>query len=334
LKRRTFLIALIILCAVQLKAQTKPTPVNYLNPDWSPDGSKLLFESNREGKFAIYKVNADGSGLRRLTDATANDTQPRWSPNGREIVFVSDRDGRDQLYLMKADGSQQRRLTNGDESDFYPAWNPKGDWIVFGSQRKEQREIYYINVIRTDGSGRTCLTDGESSSFGPKWSPDGARIVFTRAFPPKRGAQQLTREEARAWMAKTKSSQEIFVMNRDGSGIQNLTNNEGNDDAPHWSSDGKRIYFVSERADGKHIYVMDADGASVRSVADISAGADSESDQVAAVLWRQGADVAITSARQISPNRKYIVYTKSAGERPGLYLYELKTGKERLLIGG
>src|SRR6185369_10067812 len=84
-------------------AQTQtPEPVYYFNPDWSPDGSRILFESTRDGKSAIYTIRPDGSDLKKLTDGQANDGQAQWSPDGRQIVFISDQDGH-LLYLMNSD---------------------------------------------------------------------------------------------------------------------------------------------------------------------------------------------------------------------------------------
>jgi TolB protein len=68
--------------------------------------------SNREGNWEIYRINADGSNLRRLTNNAANDGLPVWSPNGRSIAFVSDQGGGWAVWVMNADGSGRRRLFN------------------------------------------------------------------------------------------------------------------------------------------------------------------------------------------------------------------------------
>ena len=69
-------------------------------------------------------MNADGSGLTRLTDNLADDRFPAWSPDGRRMAFTSDRDGNKEIYVMNADGSAQTRLTNNPDHDMDPAWSP------------------------------------------------------------------------------------------------------------------------------------------------------------------------------------------------------------------
>jgi len=86
-------------------------------PRYSPDGSKIVFESTRDGQSEIYVMNADGSKQLRLTNNSAADTAPAWSPDGTKILFTSLRDGAmsPALYLMNADGSSQTRVTDGSD---------------------------------------------------------------------------------------------------------------------------------------------------------------------------------------------------------------------------
>ena len=85
--------------------------------EWSPDGSRILFWSDRDGNLEIYAMNADGSGVTRLTNASGRDYVPRWSPDGSRILFVSDRDSNLEIYVMNADGSGVTRLTNDPAED-------------------------------------------------------------------------------------------------------------------------------------------------------------------------------------------------------------------------
>ena len=81
-------------------------------PDWSPDGQRVTFESNRDGNYEIYVVGADGSNPVNLTNDLGYDGVPSWSPDGSRIAFCSSRDGNDEIYVMNADGSNPVNLTN------------------------------------------------------------------------------------------------------------------------------------------------------------------------------------------------------------------------------
>src|SRR6185436_15232437 len=78
---------------------------------WSPEGRRIAFASNRDGKTEIYVMEADGSNVSRLTNNLTDDDFPKWSPDGRKILFHSNRDGNWEIYVMEADGSNQTRLT-------------------------------------------------------------------------------------------------------------------------------------------------------------------------------------------------------------------------------
>ena len=97
-------------------------PADDFDPAWSPDGSKIAFVSERDGDGDIYVMNADGSGVVRLTDAGGS--RPTWSPDGSKIAFESDRDGNPEIYVMDADGSNETNLTNNAVTDRSPAWSP------------------------------------------------------------------------------------------------------------------------------------------------------------------------------------------------------------------
>lgn len=91
-------------------------------PRYSPDGSKIVFHSNRDGQPEIYVMNADGTAQTRLTNNPARDISPAWSPDGTKILFTSSRDDVHQhaLYVMNADGSNQTRVTAGSDG----VWRP------------------------------------------------------------------------------------------------------------------------------------------------------------------------------------------------------------------
>gem|GEM_PF-4891533 len=112
--------------------QTRLTtsPGTHADPAWSPDGSKIVFASNRDGNYEIYVMDADGSNQVRVTHNPATDRKPAWSSQG-QIAFVSDRDGNREIYVIDPDGTDEARLTNTLDDNYDPAWSPDGSQIVF-----------------------------------------------------------------------------------------------------------------------------------------------------------------------------------------------------------
>ena len=90
----------------------------------APAAGRIAFVSERDGNREIYVMNADGSGLARLTDNPADDFTPDGPLDGAHIAFTSSRDGNWEIYVMNADGSGQTRLTNNPAADGVPAWAP------------------------------------------------------------------------------------------------------------------------------------------------------------------------------------------------------------------
>ena len=190
-------------------------------PNWSPDGTKIVFNGLLKGSpdgADIYVINADGTGLTRLTTDPADDSCPAWSPDGTKIAFATIRNRvpnevNYEIYVMNADGSNQTRITNNTKFDHSPAWSPDGTRIAFTSRRDDNFEVYVMNA---DGSNQTRITfDGEQDSDA-KWSPDGTRIAFLSSRGGRFG--------------------EIWTMNPDGTGLVNLTNADGFDMDPSWQS--------------------------------------------------------------------------------------------------
>ena len=93
-------------------------------PAWSPAGSKIAFNSNRDGrKYDIFAMDADGNNQINITKCRkSSDSYPAWSPDGSKIAFRSDRDGDLEIYVMNADGSNQTNITNNPAYDSDPAW--------------------------------------------------------------------------------------------------------------------------------------------------------------------------------------------------------------------
>ena len=92
------------------------------SPDWSPDGERIAFTSDRDGNSEVYMMNADGTNPINLTNHPATDGSPDWSSGGNQIAFQSNRDGNWEIYIMDADGANPINLTN------HPAWDSSPSW--------------------------------------------------------------------------------------------------------------------------------------------------------------------------------------------------------------
>ena len=189
---------------------TNDRSVEYQEPDWSPDGSKIAFTTKKDDNFEIYVMNSGGGNQTRLTDDPDVDTSPNWSPDGTKIVFVSFRDADPEIYVMNADGSNQTRITDKFGEELSPAWSPDGTKIAFVSDRDGTADIF---VMDPDGSNPVNLTNGARDDRQPSWSGDGTKIVF---------------------YSVRDGDAELYVMDADGSNQTRLTEVENADSAPDW----------------------------------------------------------------------------------------------------
>jgi hypothetical protein len=105
---------------------------NNRSPVFSPDGTRIAFRAERQGRRVIFVVVADGSSAPvALTDPSSDNYAPAWSPDGSHIAFVSERDGNPEIYVMNADGSSSVRLTDSWANDYSPTWSPDGSRLAY-----------------------------------------------------------------------------------------------------------------------------------------------------------------------------------------------------------
>ena len=165
-----------------------PAPGMDYDAVWSPDGSSIIFTSDREGSADLFRVSPDGSGLERLTDSPAYDDQAAFSPDGKQIVFVSTRSGGTaDLWTMDLQTRRAKALTSGPAGDFRPSWSPDGTWIAFSSDRGstlpmahgrwEHLHLVDVYVIHPDGSGLKRITEHGNFCGSPKWLLDSRRVI-------------------------------------------------------------------------------------------------------------------------------------------------------------
>ncbi len=255
---------------------------------------QLAFVSEGDGNAEIYVINADRSGLRRLTTHSGSDYDPAWSPDGSQIAFASDRDVTGDpswetssgIYVMAADGSNVTRRTRG--IGWGPAWSPSGSAIAFAAAHDGQGQI--ATVGSADGT-IVILTDYPGVKIQPAWSPDGRQLAFVSDY------------------AAYDFVYDIYTMSADGTGRTQHTKGFGGLPNfaiwylhPAWSPDGSMIAFVygnvsfGSGSDVRYkVAVMSADGVFIR---DLASAGD--------IPWMEaGGPLSLTW----SPDGRHIAYT-------------------------
>ena len=165
----------------------------------SPDGSRIVFTSTRDGDLDIYSMNPDGSDVRQLTDEPGYDGGPFFSPDGSKIVYrarypeseeeladyqalLADnlvRPGVLDIYVMDADGSNRRRLTDNGAANFAPFFHPRGEKVIFASNLHDpDSRNFDLFMINLDGTGLEQVTFSEEFESFPMFTPDGRHLVF------------------------------------------------------------------------------------------------------------------------------------------------------------
>ncbi len=245
-----------------------------LSPAWSPDGRRIAFESNQGG---LWVVNADGTGLTRLTD-NRGDLRPFWSRDGRHIYFIRHDKARWDIWRAQADGLEIKVLNLTDISEWNVSTLPNGNLIVeteegiqlYSPEGKALRQVAEPKValganadaspdgseivfIHKDANIWKCnlekgdltqlTTSGDLQESKPRWSPDGSRLVFADGG--------------------------LRLMKSDGSGLKWLMEGKDEPDGaldldPCWSPDGLRIAFSRNVNQSCDIWIVNADGTGLR----------------------------------------------------------------------
>ncbi len=254
---------------------------------FSFDGKRLSFQSNKDkGCDQIYSMNIDGTDIRRVSNGDGRTTCAFYTPDGKSIVYASTHlgskecppvPGRESGYVwpiydsydifkINVDGTGLTQLTRTPGYDA-EATIAKDGTIVFTSVRDGDMEIYTMNA---DGSNVRRLTNLPGPDGGPFWSADGQKIVF-------RGRHPAPGKELDDYFGLLKkaiwrpTSLDVFVMNRDGSDLKQVTHGvAGANWAPFFSPDGKKIIFASNQKDPRgpnfDLYLVNLDGSGLEQV--------------------------------------------------------------------
>ena len=202
----------------------------------------------------LFTATLDGRDERRLTAGPARDQYPAWSPDGGTIAFTRSVDGQDELWVMNPDGTGQRAVTAGGAAvKRWPAWSPDGRYLAY--QSGVWSAPYWtlrIAVVEVRTGAITHVTAGPDDRF-PSFSPDGTRIAF----------------DGRS--GNDDSDFDVFIVNRDGSGLRNVTRapRDYSGEAyeyPQWNAAGTRLLVYYQRPEGGTILTMDLQGGDRRAI--------------------------------------------------------------------
>ena len=230
----------------------------------------------------MYQHQMQGRGVARtrLTFSSDRDAERMKGPAGNRDV--------QEIYLADYDGANPRKVTNTRSLNITPTWSPDGNVIAYTSYRPSGGMGTFQDVVLSfiaTGERKTPANgDPSKQNYLPIWSPDGSKIAFT---------------------SNRDGNPEIYVMNRDGSGMRRMTNHPAIDVSPTWSPSGGQIAWVSDRTGKGRIYIMNADGTGQRLLI---------GEEAYRPTWASGAFNEIAYAAQTGPGYDIKIYSFATGE--------------------
>jgi serine/threonine protein kinase len=218
-------------------------------PERSPDGKLVAFTRQGTRSAEAWVMNADGGGLRKVTDM-ARGTRLTWSPDGTRLAYIGDKGGVRQIYTIPLRGGSETQITTDASAKDDPMWSSTGR-IVFWSKRDSDVEQIYSLDPNEPGGTWTRLTRDGVRAVDPEWSPDGSTVAYVRG--------QAT-------------GSDIWLVKADGSGAHALTSGAVRDMDPAWSRDGRWLAYVRGDVTQPVIHALRADGEDDRVVSPAGGG--------------------------------------------------------------
>jgi Tol biopolymer transport system component/cytosine/adenosine deaminase-related metal-dependent hydrolase len=307
-------------------------------PEWSPDGRWLTFQSYRDAVFDIWLIRPDGSGLRRLTHGPYDHREPRFAPDGERVVFSSDLTGSYGIHTLHLGTGAITQVTDTTAEEYEPAWSPDGGRIAFVVANTR------IDVVDVGTGARTTAVTVPAGQVihNPAWTPDGKDLVYSlvlngRSELWRSGAPLVTGEEVFPFRVSWRSPEE-FVYTADGR-IRRRSTNGG---APHDIGFSAAVTLTTPAYRKRR---RDFDSTRPRPVVGIGSP----------VLSPDGRQVAFRALNDIytmtigraprpltrdhwwkshpawSPDGRYLSYSTDRGGKLDIWLRDLSTGTDRRL---
>ncbi|MDQ3513391.1 MAG: S9 family peptidase [Chloroflexota bacterium] len=268
-------------------------------PRWSPDGSRLIFTSDRDTEKAqLWLIAVDGGEARRLTNLDTAAGDAAWAPDGRRVAFVAkvkpedpnpDSDVKvitDLRYKYDGEGflggawrhlftldvddpdAEPVQITTGDFDHLHPAWSPSGREIAFTANRDPDWMLSRVtdvwSVVPAAGAEPRRLTPGDGALGLPTWSPDGTTVACVGSRPLEEMWQR-----SHVWLVPAGGGEPSCLTESFGPGVgDGAIDDLGGFSArpPAWTPDGEALMFVAANAGETHVYRIGRDGGQVQPV--------------------------------------------------------------------
>ena len=176
------------------------------DPDISPDGKSVAYNTYDDSEFDILRSKIDGSSVKPVLDGDADDRAPEWSPDGKRIAFHRLDGGVTDIFTVKKDGTGRKRLTDtADRSEANPSWSPDGKQIAFSQFFNMALKL---KTVKATGGPIKNVKAGSVNPSVPSWSPNGKRLSF---------------------FASDGGQSDVFTIKLNGKGQRNITDDVNQD---------------------------------------------------------------------------------------------------------
>ncbi len=250
--KKYFLYSISLLAVLLLSFKSeKNTPLWLRYPSISPDGKTIVFCY----KGDIYKINAEGGAATPLTLSEGHDFMPVWSPDGKWITFASDRSGNFDIYLIPSEGGLAKRLTYHSANDYPQCFSQDGKSVLFSSVRMDHADYIQFPSGRLPELYSVSVAGGKETQMlsiaadDVKLNKAGDKMLFH----DKKGYEDPWRKHHTSSITR-----DIWMYDRKENKFTNMSNFNGEERNPVWSSDEKTIYYLSEKSGSFNIWKMAA----------------------------------------------------------------------------